>query len=72
MKAIREFPRPTNNTDLRSYYSLVNQVSHFHAVSPNLELFQELIKKSVTWYWDDALEKFFEESREHIAKSAMR
>ena len=69
LPAIREFPRPNNITDSRSYFALVNQVAHYYAVSPCLELFREVMKKKSTWYWDNALEKLFEDSREHIAKS---
>ena len=34
-----KFPRPTNITDFRKYYALVNQVSHLCAVNPHLEPF---------------------------------
>ena len=71
VRAFREFPRPNNITDLRSYFALVNQVAHYYAVSPHLEPFRELMKKKSTWYWDNALERLFEESREQIAKSVM-
>ena len=37
--AIREFPRPNNITDLRSYYALLNQVANYYALSPHLEPF---------------------------------
>ena len=40
-KVIREFPRPSNITDLQSYYALVNQVAHYYAVCPHLEPFRE-------------------------------
>ena len=71
VKGIREFPRPGNITDLRSYYSLVNQVAHYYALSPHLEPFRELMKKNTTCYWDEVLEKLFKESRENIANSIM-
>ena len=50
---------------------MVNQVANYYAVIPHLEPFRELMKKNTNWYWDKALEKLFDESREHIAKSVM-
>ena len=41
----------------------MNQVAHYYAVRPHLEPFRELMKKNTTWYWDEAMEKLFEESR---------
>ena len=49
----------------------MNHVLNYYHVSPHLVLFRELMKKSVTWYWEGALEKLFEASRELIAKSVM-
>ena len=36
VSAIRQFPTPTNITDLRSYFALVNQVAPYYAVQPEL------------------------------------
>ena len=71
MRAISELPRPTNIIDLRSYYKILNHVLNYYHVSPHLVLFRELMKKSVTWYWEGALEKLFEASSKLIAKSVM-
>ena len=71
IKAIREFPTPMNITDLRSYYALVNQVSHYYSVSGALQPFRDLLKKNTKWYWDTALQTLFEQSREHIANKVL-
>ena len=47
VSAIRQFPTPTNITDLRSYFALVNQVAPYYAVQPVLHPFRELLKKNV-------------------------
>ena len=46
VRAIRDFPTPTNITDMRSYWALVNQVSPYYSVQPQLQPFRELMKKS--------------------------
>ena len=42
--AIENFPTPTNITDLRSFFGLVNQVSYVFASSEKLQSFRELIR----------------------------
>ena len=39
VSAIRQFPTPTNITDLRRYFALVNQVAPYYAVQPVLHPF---------------------------------
>ena len=72
VEAIRNFPTPVNVTDMRSYWALVNQVSHYYAASPKLAPFRELLKKNVKWYWDDVLQDIFEESRAVIAEEIIK
>ena len=71
IKAIKEFPTPVNITDMRSYWALVNQVAPFYSVLEHLNPFRELLKKNTTWYWDDVLQRLFEESREQISKEVL-
>ena len=72
LPAIRVFPRPNSITDLMSYFALVDQVAHYYAVNPRLELFREVMKKKSTWYWNNALERLFKDSKGHIAKSVKK
>ena len=60
--AIRQFPTPTNITDMRSYFALVNQVSPYYTVQPKILPFRELLKKNARFYWDGVLQKLFEET----------
>ena len=71
VRAIRDFPTPTNITDMRSYWALVNQVSPYYSVQPQLQPFRELMKKSSKWYWDKVLQKLFEESRVNISEAVL-
>ena len=43
VKAIREFPKPMNITDMRTYWALVKQV---YSVQPQLAPFRDLLKKN--------------------------
>ena len=70
--AIRQFPTPTCLTDLRSYFALVNQVAPNYAVQPVLLPFRELLKKDKKFYWDEVLQRFFEEFREVIADEVLK
>ena len=71
VQAIREYPTPRNITDLRSYFALVNQVSPFYAIQPELLPFRELLKKNSVFYWDGVLQKLFEESKTKIANNVL-
>ena len=68
VEAIQNFPVPENITDMRSYWALVNQVSNYYATQPHIAPFRELMKKNPKWYWNDVLQKLFEESRIYISK----
>ena len=45
LEAIRNYPMPTNLTDMRSFFALVEQVSPFVMIKPHLYPFRELLKK---------------------------
>jgi hypothetical protein len=63
MKAISDFPSPTNITDARSWFGLVNQVAWAHADSSAMLPFRDLIKPKTTFYWSETLENIFQESK---------
>jgi hypothetical protein len=65
--AIRNFPSPQNIKDIRAYFALVSQVSYAYSITAPLQPFRELLKKDRKFYWDDNLQKLFEQSRHHIA-----
>ena len=72
MLAIRQFPTLENITDMRSYFALVNKVSPYYSVQQKLLAFREFFKKNARFYWDEVLQKLFEETREVIANKVVK
>ena len=68
LKAIKEFPAPTNITSMRSFFGLVNQVSFAFSMKDTMAPFRELLRPSSEFYWDDKLQHLFEEAREEIVR----
>ena len=64
--AIRDFPTPRSTTDIRSWFSLVNQVAHYAQLRDMLEPFRKFMSPKVKFNWDETLDKLFEESKLHI------
>ena len=44
VSAIRDFPIPTNISDAKSWFGLINQVAYVFAASKEMQLFCELLK----------------------------
>lgn len=65
ISAITEFPSPRCITDVRSWFGLVNQLAYAFAQAPIMEPFRQLLSAKA-FYWDDTLEKIFEESKKKI------
>ena len=51
VNTIKTFPSPTNITDLRSFFALINQISPYYATQCEFLLFRDLLKKSSRWNW---------------------
>ena len=66
-QAVRDFPRPQNKTDLRSFMALVQQVSYTTAVAPLLLPFRNLLKEKVDWDWTHEMDQIFTATRELLA-----
>ena len=64
LNAIKNFPAPKNITDARSWFGLVNQVAWAYSISPIMLPFRELVKHKSKFYWDDTLERLFNESKQ--------
>ena len=47
--AIKNFPKPTDLTNARSWFGLVNQIAWAYSTSPIMETFWELVKCNVTF-----------------------
>ena len=72
LKAISEFPSPTNITELRSFLGLVNQLIQF---TPNLAVncapLRTLLKKNVPYEWTAEHEKAFLEAKSAISRPCL-
>ena len=67
VNAIAQFPTPTNITGVRSWFGLVNQVAYAFAQAELMAPFRELLStKHKKFYWDDTLDRIFEESKKQI------
>ena len=65
-RAIQDFPTPKNLTDIRSWFGLLNQVSYSFSMAPIMQPFRDLLKPSVKFEWNEALENTFKESKHKI------
>lgn len=68
MKAISDFPVPTNITDIRSWFGLVNQVSYAFSMVDKMAPFRELLKHKSPFHWDDKLNELFTDSKLKILR----
>ena len=66
LDAIRDFPTPTNITDVRSWFGLINQVSYAFAATERMLPFRQLLKPGTPFKWDSELNELFEESKSVI------
>ena len=64
--AIKKFPSPESLTDIRAWFGLVNQVNYSLAQCDMMAPFRELLSKKNKFYWDETLERLFEESKDRI------
>ena len=62
-RAITEFPTPTNITDVRSWFGLLNQVPCAFSIAEWMLPFGGLLKPAAPFCWDDNLDRLFEESK---------
>ena len=70
LSSIQNFPTPTNITDIRSWFGLVNNVAYAFSQSNIMAPFRDLLKKGQKFYWDDELETLFQKSKDEIIRQA--
>ena len=69
IKAIADFPAPTDITGMRSWFGLVNQVDYSFAQAEIMDPFHELLStKNKKFYWDATLDAIFQESKQKIVQ----
>ena len=68
LEAIRTLPAPTNITEARSFFGMINQVSYYFAMSPIMEPFRHLLKPNTPFMWDAVLQDKFVKAKEKIVE----
>ena len=66
LDAIRGFPTPKTTTDVRSWWGLVNQVSHYSQLRDMMSPFRRFLSPKEKFEWTPELDKIFEESKVKI------
>ena len=68
LDAIHNFPTPSNITDVRSWFGLINQVLYAFASANRMLPFRNLLKQDTPFLWNKELDQLFEESKSVIVK----
>ena len=66
LNAIRNFPAPKNITDIRSWFGLVNQLSHYSQLRDMMAPFRKFLSPKEKFTWSPELDTIFEESKSKI------
>ena len=68
LKSIRDFPRPKNLTDLRSWFGLVNQLGNFsQEITQIMEPFHPLLQNNSCYLWLPEHEQAFNEAKRRLS-----
>ena len=70
IEAIKTYCIPTNIRDMGLLFALVEQLSPFYAVMPQLAPFGDLQRKNSRFYWDENLQNLFDKAKQIITKKA--
>lgn len=68
LEAIRDFPQLRNVTNVRSWFSMVNQVAYTFSMAEHMQPFRRLLQSGVRFEWSPELESVFHESKETIIR----
>jgi len=66
LEAIKNFPKPRNVTDVRSWFGLVNQVAYAFASAERMQPFRSLLKPNTPFTWTNTMDDLFEETKQVI------
>ena len=67
--SIANFPTPKDISDLRSWFGLVNQVSHYAQLRESMAPFRKFLSPKVPSEWTESLQKTFEDSKVNIVEA---
>ena len=65
-ETMREFPTPTNITEVRAWYGLVNQVTYCFCKTEVMAPFHHLLSPATVFAWTDEFEEAFVASKGKI------
>jgi len=69
LDAIRQFPAPKSTTDVRSWFGLVNQVSHYAQLREIMTPFKPFLSPRHPFSWNADLEEAFQSSKTAIVNA---
>ena len=69
IRAIAEFPTPSCITDIRAWFGLVHQVSHYNKLTSMLAPFKPFLSPKTKFEWTPQLDKAFEASKSEIIQA---
>ena len=72
IEAIKEFPKPPNIKDVRSWFGLINQVVYAFASADRMKPFRNLLKPNSVFKWTDNINTLFEETKVIIVQEIQK
>ena len=63
IRAISEFPTPKRTVDIRSWFGLVHQVSHYNQLTEMMSPFKPFLSPKTKFEWNAELDRVFEASK---------
>ena len=72
LDAIRNFPKPTSTTDIRSWFGLVNQVANYAQLRDVMTPFRPFLSPKHQFQWTSELDTAFNSSKGYIIDAIRR
>ena len=66
INSIRNFPRPTNISGVRSWFGLIEQVAYAFSKTSVMLPFKPLLAQNAEFFWGDKLQESFIKAKEEI------
>ena len=66
LDSIQLFSRPKSITDIRAWFGLINQVSHYSKLSSIMKPFKPLLSPKTPFKWTEKLETSFQQSKTEL------
>ena len=69
IESIRNFPTPSNISDVRAWFGLINQVAYSFVKTPHMAPFRHLLSDTQPFKWDNKIEMAFQQSKRRSLSS---